>query len=92
MTSNVLRGQGVQDKVETKDKRTLDFLEEFFAVVREVPSETAVHCIFFIAKSLGLLDSPYNFNFDVNVPLSPELELDLVSLRQKGVIRDRWVD
>ncbi len=75
-----------------REPRTLQDREEkllaLLARLGSVSDELRAHCLVYVAQEVGLLESVYDFRFDLTVPFSPELELDLMRLEAFGMLRN----
>ena len=71
----------------TSEQRQRSLLR-FLNVVGPVHDELTLYALAFLAQRLGLLDTTYDFDFSMNVPLSGTLGNDLYHLLSQGHLAD----
>ena len=69
---------------EERQRRLLGFV----SLTGPVYDELTLHALTFLAQKLDLLDTLYEFDLGMNVPLSTTLGGDLYALLQKGHVSD----
>ena len=84
MMSLLVDDRNAESSAEERQRRLLGFL----SLTGPVYDELTLHALTFLAQKLDLLDTLYEFDFGMNVPVSTTLGADLYALLQKGHVAD----